>query len=424
MNFASKKISLWRGLVSGTIAVTLLALPAAANSATDPIAGIPPTYRDYQEFPACNADVTTFCIASWGIDLDNSGTFTTPAADTYITFNAWIFSIAEFNSPGLSYELRVGGAQELAPTVPLGTRFQFAINTGAFRPSPSLFTQAEVESFDVVNDNGNWITTGTFRTASWPFALGCEADSNCSNPTNQMDYQSFAQGVQFYEEPNILRNAKQGMWVSTNAATTGEIQFDRSTMTWTVELSGPARKADGSVNTLRYSTFIPDAFIRSAYGTTADVLATSLATTRTDASTTSSVAATITRVTSPQSGLLISMPSIGLSGTGATSQSVQSAARRLSTAPKIRIKPKNSLLRAPGGVRATRLDSKSMRITASPVRGASKYQAMCTRGSASVFATARTPNIRVRGLSKARWSCSIRAVKRVGGKWSTNVRVR
>ena len=424
MNYSSMTRRVFRGIASSALAIIVLSLPTVATSATDPTAGIPPSYRDFQEFPMCDSTVTTFCVVSWGLDRDDSGTFTTPDVGMGVTFNAWIFSIAEFNSPGLGYELRVDGQQELSPTVPFGTRFQFAINTGAFKPSPSLFTQAEVESFDIVEVDGAWVTSGIMRTSSWPFALGCEADSNCSKPTNQRDYQSFAQGVQFYEEPNLLRDAKRGMWVSTNAAVTGEIQFDRQTMTWTVDLAGPARKADGSINTLRYSTFIPDAFIQSAYGTTADVLARSLAATRTDASVTRAVSATITRVTAPQSGLLISMPSISLTGSAVSTQQFASASKRFSTAPKIRIKPKSALLRAPGGVRVRRADAKSVRVSSSRVSGATRYQAMCTKGATSVFATARTPNIRVRGVTKGTWRCSIRGIKKIGGKWSTSLRIR
>jgi hypothetical protein len=413
-----------RAIASTLIALSLLSIPTAANSASDPTAGIPSSYKDYQEFPMCDSTVTTFCISSWGIDLTNSGTFSTPNTATGITFNAWIFSIAEFKTPGLAYELRVNGNQELFPEVPFGTAFQFAINTGTFKPSPSLFTQAEVQDFDMILENGNWISKGTFRTSSWPFALGCEADENCSNPKNQRDYQSFSQGVQFYEEPNLLLESKRGMWVSTNAAVTGEIQFDRESMTWSVDLSGPAKKADGTVNTLRYSTFIPDAFIQFAYGTTADVLANTLVTTRTDGSVTSAVPATITRVTSPQPGLLISMPSISLAGTSATSASVRSMASRYSTAPKIRIKPKSALLNAPRNARAKRLNASSAQISSSPIRGAKKYQAMCSKGATSVFAMSRKPSVRIKGLTRGPWKCSIRGVQKVGGKWSTNVKLK
>jgi hypothetical protein len=420
----SKKFRRVPRIISLVTATVLVSLPTAASSASDPTAGIPSSYKDYQEFPMCDSTVTTFCITAWGLDLDNDGTFTTPANSTGITFNAWLFSIAEYKTPGLAYELRVNGNQELFPVVPFGTAFQFAINTGTFKPSPSLFTQAEVQDFDMTFENGNWISKGTFKTSSWPFALGCEADANCSNPNSQRDYQSFSQGVQFYEEPNLLLESKRGMWVSTNAAVTGEIQFDRELMTWSVDLSGPARKADGSVNTLRYSTFIPDAFIQFAYGTTADVLANTLVTTRTDGSVTSVLPATITRVTSPQPGLLISMPSISLAGTSAASASVRSMASRYSTAPKIKIKPKSALLNAPSNARAKRLNASSAQISSSPIRGAKKYQAMCSKGATSVFAMSRKPSVRIKGLTRGPWKCSIRGVQKVGGKWSTNLRLR
>lgn len=412
-------------ILAVTLAVSVVGMSPSAQAIDDPTFGIPADYQDYEVFPLCDQGVTTFCVEAWGVDLTSSGRFDIPAESSGITFNAWLFSIKDFKTPSIAYELRLNGNQELAPTIPAGTPFQFTINTGAFQPPPTLFTQADVQNFEIRQENGSWKTSATLKTGSWPFALGCETDGDCLRPTNQIDYQSFSQGVQFYESPNALLAAKTGMWTSTNAAVTGSIQFDRQTMTWSVALSGPARKADGTENTLRYTTFIPDAFIRLAYGTTADVLATTLVTTRTDDDEVAVLPATITRVTSPQPGLLISMPTIRLSGVTTSRQSVMSySGNRYSTAPTVRIRPKNVLLSAPRGQKVTRRNSRSVRISSSPVRGASKYQAMCVRGANTITRSSRKPNISIVGLSKGKWNCYIRGVSKVGGKWSNKVRVK
>lgn len=394
----------------------------------NPTEGIPASYKDYEQFPACSATVTTFCVASWGVDLNNDGVFETPAASLNISFKAWIYNIEGYKAPGLVYELEVnrpGGVprfQELAPEIPVGTAATFAINTGAFRPSPFLFANSDVNQIDVNQVDGNWITTGVIRTYSYSVAFGCE--DNCDNPTRTSDYKSFAQGVLNYESPGTLRDSKKGMWVSSNASLTGGLVFDQTELIFSVDLLGPAKRPDGTDNVLKYSAFLPDAFIQLAYGTTADVLATSLSTTRTDRGVTTKVTSTATRVTAPIPGLLITMPDIRLYGAPVSSQGVHTAALRYSTAPTLKIKPKTSLLRAPSIKRASRTSSQSATVEGASVSGATKYQAMCTKGIVTKFATAQKPTVIVKNLTTGKWSCKIRGVKKVGGRWSDNVNVK
>jgi hypothetical protein len=97
---------------------------------------------------------------------------------------------------------------------------------------------------------------------------------------------------------------------------------------------------------------------------------------------------------------------------------------RYSTAPTLKIKPKTSLLRAPSIKRATRTSSTKVKVMGASVSGATSYQAMCTKGIVTKFATAKTPTVTVKNLTKGKWSCKIRGVKKVGGRWSSKLSVR
>lgn len=414
------------------LAFSLVTLPVLAQQpsralALDPLAGIPSTYNDYDEFPSCNNITTTFCVETFTIDLDGDGVFETPLQNSGISFHAWLFSIKGWNTPGLSYEIRLNGNQELSPTIPAGTASQFSVNTGTFKPSPSLFARAEIIEFDVNQINGNWVTTGRWKTNSYTFGMESSSGGTINYNKDLRDYFSLAQGVQFYEEPSTLLESKKGMWVSTNASSTGEIQFDASTMTWSVELGGPSNKTDGSVNIVDYRIFIPDTFIQFAYGTTADVLAGALSMTRTDAGVTRSVKATVTRLVSPLPGILVTLPDIRVFGTvvaqSVSSNSVRASAARYSANPTIKISPKRALLRAPQLRQVTRSSKTSIRVVGSTVAGAKRYQAMCNKGLETRMVRGRTPNIRVTKLSKGKWTCKIRAQSTLAGRWSKTTRV-
>lgn len=396
--------------------------------ALDPLAGIPPSYKDYEEFPACDDTTLTFCVENFSIDLDGDGTFETPPQNSGISFNAWLFSIKDWNTPSMSYEIRLNGQQELSSGIPAGTTSRFSINTGTFKPAPSLFTHAEVIEFDVNQVNGNWITTGIWKTNSYTFGMESTSGGTINYNKNLRDYYSIAQGVQFYEKPSTLLESKKGMWVSTNASSSGEIQFNSSTMTWSVELGGPSNKTDGSVNILDYRIFIPDTFIQFAYGTTADVLAGALTMTRTDEGVTRSVSASVTRVVSPVPGILVTLPDIRVFGTivserSVYTQSVSSSAARYSARPTIKISPKKSLLRAPTLRNASRSSKSSIRVIGSAVSGAKRYQAMCSKGLEVRIVKAKSPNIRITRLSKGKWTCKIRAQSTLAGKWSKTKKV-
>ena len=412
-------------LLAAIVALGAVGISSKSVSAiSDPMAGIPSTLRDYQEFPRCSGDVTTFCVKSAEIDLNNDGVFEPIGTNGVITFSAWMFSLAEWKRPSMSWELRQNGGQELSPAVPVGTASTFEINTGTFRPTPSLFTQQGVEFFDIYEENGSWITKATLRTSSYVVGMNCSWSSDCDNPKDLREYKSFGQGILFYSERSALEDSKHGMWVSTDASSTGELQFNQSTMTWTIDLAGPAKKSDGSPNYVKYNTFLPDAFIQYAYGTTPDLLARNLIMTREEKDETIAVTATITRVLTPKPGIIISLPDIRFFGEVVKKTGLHAMGTSYSTSPQFKIKPKSPLLRAPALLSATRNNvKKTARIIGSRVTGASRYQAMCTKGAAAQFGTSKTPSVLVQGLTSGTWKCQIRGISKLGGQWSKRANV-
>jgi hypothetical protein len=402
------------------------AMPSATATAsgTDPLAGIPSTYKDFDQFPMCSATVTTFCISSWGVDLDGSGTYKPLPASSGIIFTAWLSSIATYNAPSLTFGLfRTEGnhRNEVYPEIPAGTPLQYSINTGAFHPSPSLFSWGQISQFDVAQINGNWMTTGSARTQWLPIDIGCEID--CLHLKSRYEYKSQFYGGLSYEEPNALLDSKRGMWVETDASISESLFFNEDLMTWSINLYGPPTRIDGSPNFAHYNTFLPDTFIRYAYGTTPDLLINSLVATRTDGTSTTAVGSTITRVPGPIPGILISIPNIKMYGGPVSGQSLGRAPSAYSTHPKLKIAPKYSLLRAPTIRSAVRVSASKAKVTGYTVPGARSYQAMCSRGADTKNMTSKTPSFTVSGLTPGKWKCAIRGVQKLGGRWSRSLTV-
>jgi hypothetical protein len=174
---------------------------------------------------------------------------------------------------------------------------------------------------------------------------------------------------------------------------------------------------------LTYSTFLPDTFIQYAYGTTADVLVNALTTTRTDGDVTRVVTNKISRVTSPIPGIIITIPDIRLFGTVVTKQSVERVSRSFTSNPRIRIKPKQRLLSSPKLQRVRALGGTQIQVTGQAVRGSVRYQAMCSQGLNTVFATSKRPVVTVDVGATGAWKCQIRGAQRVGGRWSRSLTV-
>jgi hypothetical protein len=412
-----------RSVIVTALVTTVSFLPHSnVRASSDPNEGIPvELHGKYASFSNCSVAKPTFCISNFGIDFNNDGVFETPSPTSGISLQAYIFSAgAPWNTPSLSYTVYVNGSQDLAPTIPVGTAITMTVNTGTFEPNPELITDNDVESFSVTNIEGKWTTTATMRTTSKTH--GEEAVEPKTNrliyTKNLKDYGSVFNGVQFYEKPSTMREARRGIWVSSNASIINELKFLAKTMTWEVLLAGPARKENGAVNALTYSTFLPDTFIQYAYGTTPDVLVNALAATRTDGDVTITVATAIKRITSPVPGLLLTIPDIRLFGTVVKKQSGIRPSVSFSVQPRIRIKPKNPLLKAPTLRKTAALEGQQIRLTGLPVRGATKYQAMCSQGLKTTFATSKKPVVIVNVGAPGKWSCKLRGVQRIGGRWS------
>ena len=411
-----------RIVVATALMTTVSALPqSGVKASSDPNEVIPADMRGtYNSLNNCTVAKPTFCVSNFGIDFNNDGVFESPSPSSGIVLQAYLFGVVGSNAASLSYFVYANGSQELAPIIPTGTAITMTINTGSFEPNAELQTWNDVENFSVVNVDGKWTTTVTMRTTSYTYGEeGVEPKTNRLVYTkNLKDYQSIFSGAQFFEYPSTMREARRGMWVSSNASIVNEVKFLSKTLTWEVLLAGPARKVNGAVNALTYSTFLPDTFIQYAYGTTPDVLVNALTATRTDGDITLKVATSIKRVTSPMPGIVITIPDIRLFGTVVKKQSGIRPSVSFSMQPKLRIRPKNSLLRAPTLRKTAALEGQQVRLTGLPVRGATKYQAMCSQGLKTSFATSRKPVVIVNVGAPGKWSCKIRGVQRIGGRWS------
>jgi hypothetical protein len=403
----------------------LAALPVASAQAKigeDVKALLPPTTSNYYEFDDCNQSTKTFCIETYGIDVDGDGTYTTPDIYSPINMRAWLFDLSS-DMPGLGWELNVANNQELDPLVPVGTRLKVRINTGGFRPNPNLFATAKIIDFAVFEENGNWITTSTFETIPYSSMLDCDSDPDCDKPKNRRDYRSFAQSILRWDDPSPTTEAQANMWVATNASTVYELQFDREKLEWSVLLLSPLTKADGSRNEVMYESFIPDTAISFLYGTTADLLARNLTVTRTEMDVTTAVKASITRLLEPVPGILISIPDIRFNGKVVEKKSkIATSAVGRSVKPEIRVSPKKPVLPEPRNVRV-RASKGSAVVSSSTVRGAKKYEAMCSRGAQAILTKGAAPSITMKGLTPGKWKCQMRSLGSLAGNWSAPVTV-
>lgn len=395
-----------------------IASVAQAKLSDDQKAALPQTSSNYHDLPACTSTITAFCVESYGIDLNSDGVFETPADDSPISLRAWLFNLS-YDMPGLAWELLVNGSQELAPVIPAGTAATVRINTGQFKPTANMLSTARALAFSVLYENGSWITRSTFRADAYSVSVDCTYEQACETTKNQRDYGAFGQQTLFYEEPSPTVEAQHGMWVSSNANTIHELQFDRAELTWSVILVAPSKKKDGSPNEVFYETFLPDSAIAFSYGTTPDLLTKSLTVTRTDYDITRAVEATMTRVTEPVAGVLISIPDIRFYGKVVEKSGMirSLASSGLSTNPKIRIAPRVAVLPQPKLINAS-ASRQSARISGRPVPGARKYQAMCSRGAQSSLTTSKSPSITVKNLTPGKWRCQVRGVSALAGRWS------
>jgi hypothetical protein len=410
-----------RGLLSlAVFSLALLNIPSNSFA----VVAIPPAVErlvEFEAFPFCSDVVLDLCLEEFLVDYDSDGSFTEPREDDNIVPKISAFDIAS-GFPNLVFDIRINEwTQELDPALPVNTPMRLVVNTGDWEPSHVLRSTWKNDSFSMVNRDGDWITSLTFRTNNLSFALDCTPDS-CDDPKNRIDFRSYAQGVIWanrVSDPFIA--LFNGMWVSTNATGWSDPYFNSETLTWTISTAGPALKIDNTPNVANFSAFIPDAAIVGVYGADPASMATQLTATRTDGAISTSQTVVITRVTEPESGIRIDIPAYSFANAAAiplNSRGLRSVSSDF-TAPVLKIKPRYKLLKAPTAFVATKA-VKSAKLKSGKVIGALNYQGSCTKGKTVRFVKANTPSILVKKLASGKWSCKIRAVKKLGGTWSVS----
>lgn len=375
---------------------------------------------EFEPFPPCSDVVVDLCIEEFLVDYDNDGSFTAPIEEDNINPKVSAFEI-ESGFPNLVFDIRLNEwTQELDPALPVNTLIRLVVNTGDWKPEQVLRSIWKNEVFSMSKVNGQWITSVTFRTNNLSFAIDCTPWDGCSNPTSRIEYRSYAQGVLWANRnPDEFSAMFNGMWLSGNSTGGGDPYFNSESMTWVIETAGPALTLDNTPNVANFSAFIPDTAIVGVYGADPASMASQLAVSRTDGSVSTAQTAFITRVTEPEAGILINIPAYSFANAAAIPFAA-GGLRAVSsnfTSPKLKIKPRYKLIKAPTKVVASRA-VKSARIQSAKVSGALGYQAACTKGNTIRYAKAKTPNIVVKKLTSGKWSCRIRAVKKIGGMWS------
>ncbi len=257
-------------------------------------------------------------------------------------------------------------------------------------------------------------------TTATTTALNCSASEGCDAPTDVTDDAStLALSVSGPSRPQLdalppdLRALNYAIWESLTGS-----YFGTSASAWgfpptlnaetgavSVDVAAPHLTAAGDVNVGFVTTFMPAAAIRSFWGADPATIAPgAFVATRRDGTRVVPTAASVARV---DGGLRITFEGITYS------------------TPRLTLRPKR-LLRAPRTLRAKAgpRNSRRVALTAAKVKDARRYQAACSRGRRTVFARSTRRTLVVRGLAKATWTCRVRAVYQVGGRWSPTQRVR
>ena len=409
-----------RGLLSlAVFSLALLNIPSNSFA----VVAIPPAVErlvEFEAFPFCSDVVLDLCLEEFLVDYDSDGSFTEPREEDNIDPKVSAFDIAS-GFPNLVFDIRINDwTQELDPALPVNTPIQLVVNTGDWEPSHVLRSTWRNEAFSMSKIDGKWITTVSFRTNNYSFALDCTPWDGCDDPKSRLEYRSYAQGVIWANQyPDANTAFFNGMWVSSNSTGSSDPYFNSETLTWTIETAGPALTLDNTPNVANFSAFIPDAAIVGVYGADPASMATQLMATRTDGAISTTQTAVITRVTEPEPGILISIPAYSFANAAAiplSSRGLRTVSSDF-TVPVLKIKPRYKLLKAPTAFVATKA-VKSAKLKSGKVVGALSYQGSCTQGKTVRFGKATTPSIVVKKLTSGKWTCKIRAVKKLGGTWS------
>ena len=395
--------------------------PAKALSVTMP--------EEWIDFQNCeSAELTEMCVESFLVDVDQDGIWEDPAET--LSIHAYLFDIQPDNTASLAIYIRNNNNQELSPTLPTGTNIFISLNTRDWKPRSQAFSTSKVNSFLQVQNEGNWITQAEVSTSSMAFATDC-TDEGCSNPTNRIDYVSKADFILFnLGEQTAYDTLFNGMYISSNATSTNWPSYDSTTMSWNVETSGPALTDGGDENIAYLNAFFPDTAIISAYGADPESMVGVFKVLRKDGNKTVEQEVNITRVTEPVSGILLEIPAYSFASNDVVEAPLSGIAKKFApltsnkyTSPQHKIKPKVKLMSAPTLFSATKSGT-SATLKGSTLSGAKSYQGVCIKGSKIKYGTSNNPNLKVKNLTKGNWNCRIRGVKKIGGMWSNQLKVK
>ena len=433
--------------IIGSIAIAATALVAPAQAA--------PAYTpNFQAWPSCSQSRTVYCVEDFKSDTDGNGTTTWRSVPSGVTVESYFFNRDGENLiPSFAFNVKNADSQELAPALPAGSKLHTVFNLGNVNPRVDFSNAtATVLKWDSEQVDGNWVLTIDLKTLPYSFATECwpwsdpwsdpdtqESGDYCTNPRHRVDYESYAQVAIWAntQEPSHPENSPQsGVWVSNNATGGESPSLDATTLTMTMNYAGPPTKIDGSPNYISAQAFFPDSTLSGLYGVDPASISSmsSFTVTRTDGSSTSSVTATLTRVTGNTPGLLVNIPNIVTYVTVAPGiRSVADQNNMAKTTPKIKIKIRNFKPAKPGvsTITSKRVNGKFALITVNASNFATGIQTKCTKGSKSKVSNDYMPAYAIASikLTKGTWNCKVRSVRSASGKklyssWSKTAKIK
>ena len=403
--------------ISLTFLAATLSMPAQAQNVV-----MPP---NWEVFPHCqDTQDVVMCVQAFEVDDNSDGIFEDALTDEDLSVNAYLFDNKANNVASLAAYFYSNGYQDLSPRLPVGSQINLEINTRDWKPNPQAFTAAKLDAFRVEQVDGEWITYATITTKS--FSVKRAADQGGGVMTQASQAGVILWGNEYRDAYDVIFD---GMWTSSNASITNSPWYDSEAMTWTIETSGTPVDSEGDSNVAYFNAFFPDSAIISAYGADPVAMAGIFKVLRKDGTETVEQEVVITRVEEPTAGILIEIPAYGfssnevfapLSGVGKVFAPFAGKKYR---SPKHVIKPKTKLISAPALRSVTKSGSKAV-LTGTKGGAAKAYQGVCIKGSKVKYGTANKPRVTVDNLTKGNWNCRIRGVKKIGGKWSNQIKVK
>ena len=398
--------------------VSTLVAPAQALNVTMP--------AEWAEMPMCgDADPTEMCVQTFEVDGEANGNWENVIDDQELKVHAYLFDFKDNDVASMEAYVTYTGYGDLAPRVPLGGKIAIEINTRDWKPNPQAFSRANIQGFSVTEVDGEWITSTTIETKGISLKRSDEDGGGIVDTISAANI--ILWGDEYRDAYSVVFD---GMWTSSNAASTTSPVYDETNMTWTIKTSGPALNSQGDPNVAYFNAFFPDSAIIAAYGGDPEAMLGVFKVLREDGSQTVEQEVTISRVAEPTPGILIEIPAYSFSSNDVVEATLSGIAKKFApySSKKFRnpthvIKPKKKLISAPV-LQSAKVSGKQIALTGSKVSAADSYQGVCIKGSKLKYATANYSKVTVKNLSKGNWSCRIRGVKKIGGKWSNSINLK